>query len=274
MVQRWVCALLLLSVGFAGCIADEPTNTTGTGLPALEVPRPDAIDWALTRCEAAIVLFDVAAEKVQPHLPEGFKPLPVASGVAGLPLNPVNGGSFGIEMFTCAKGIGLNETVESIAYGSYFAFAEPPAELKDATADYHFVKWDVLVPDEARRTLLQDVGVPALNGTATFESFTLDGSKGALRGTLNMTGEHIFEGTTYAPGPAAIRFLEFTAVPDGLAIWKMDATTTAIGLGPGTVTVPAGTLAAEVLGAGTHEGDLMAFKGDFASGLVDLPPEA
>lgn len=265
---------MLLSVGLAGCIADEPSNSAGTGLPAVQLPRPDSIEWGLTQCQAAIVLFDVAAEKVQPHLPDGFKPLPVASGVSGVPANPASGGSFGIEMFTCQQGIGLNETVESIAYGSYFAFAEPPAELKDATADYHFVKWDVLVPDEARRTLLQDVGVPALNGSAAFESFTLDGSKGALRGTLNMTGDHVFEGTTYAPGPATVRFLEFTAVPDGLAVWKMDVTTTAIGIGPGKVTVPGGTLAADVLGTGTHEGTLMAFKGDFASGLVDLPPEA
>lgn len=274
-MAKWVCAALALALGLAGCIdagttdeEDDPGADPGAGLAS---PGPfEPLPWTLSDCQAAVIFFDVPAERVQPHLPEGFSPVPVAQGLADQSVNPTDGGSFGVEMFTCESGTGLNETVEGIVYGSYFAFATPPADLAHSDVDYHFVKWDTVIPDETRREHLERYGAPVHNGSASFGTFTLQGPIGSMAGTLEMNGTHHFSGDTVAPGPDQVRFVEYMETPGGLMAWTMHATTTASGLGPGSYTPAPGSLAAEVLGTGLSDGNLMMFTGAFETGEIRL----
>lgn len=270
---RWIVPLLI-AAALGGCLQDDdgadpsPTPEEDDDTAAGNETTPIDLAWGLSGCQAAVVFFDVDSAAVQPHLPEGFAPRPIAQGMIGGGPNPTQDGSFGIEMFTCDSGAGLNGTVEPMTYGSYFAFVDPPDALEE-DVDFHFVKWDVLVPDEPRREFLQTYGLPARNGTAAFSSFSLTQSAGSFEGTLSIDGnEHGFSGQAVAPGPDPVSFVEFMEGANSLVAWRTSVPMSAVGLGPGTVDVPSGTLAAEVLGPGMHEGNLLLFEGAFEGGSI------
>jgi len=265
--MRWT-TILLTGLLVAGCTGTDKDDDEG---PTREAPLEDLeLPWTLTDCQAVVVLFDVPAEAVRPHLPPGFEPVSVLAGLTGND-DPASDGSFGLEMFTCASGSGLNGTVEPIAYGSQFAFVDPPENVTVA-ADYQFYKWEVLVPDADRREALAARGAPAMDGSADFALFMMQEGAGTFDGTLVLgNGTYAFEGRTLVPNPDPITFTEYMAVPGGIATWHTSVAVDAAGIGTGTVDVPEGTLAAEVLGPGAHDGSALVGRWSFTDGRVHVP---
>src|SRR5687767_5211523 len=110
-------------------------------------------------------------------------------GAAVSPMNPSDEGNFGIEMFTCDAGVGLNGSVPDLVYGSLFTAVLPPAAMRVPGAKHHFVKWDVLIPDADRRALLQSEGVPAVDGKAAFASYEAVGPGFQFEGEMLLGNE-------------------------------------------------------------------------------------
>ena len=264
-------ATLLASVAFAGCSTDDGTPERGGPLPALSLP------WSLTDCRFAVILVDVPAERVQPHVPEGFRVLSVAEvGLGGDPApvpDPAGGGNFGLEVFQCDSGQGLDGPAEGLSYGSYFTAVEPPADLR-RDVDYHFVKWDTLVPDTPRRVLLQGYGLPVRDGLGTVETEVLQGPLTSHTGTLDFFGEETvtFEGQSLAP-QEPVTFVEYTRTSTGLAAWSTTMEFTAGGPGPQTVVVPSAGKATDVLGSGMHRGIGYSGIATFSGGLIEAPAQ-
>lgn len=272
MVDRpriWI-SLLLLTI-LSGCSGQQPPSGGEplVGLPALSIP------WGLSDCDFAVILVDVPAADVAHLVPEGFRVQSVAEvalgGQTGQPVpNPRNDGNLGLELFRCADGTGLpNETLDGVSYASIFIGVEPPADLR-RDVDNHFVKLETLVPDDARRELLAAYGLPVVDGDASFP-LSSDTAGYAYQGDLEMNGtRYQFQGVGLAP-LSSTTFAEFTQTPHGLAVWSMEYGLASGGGGAQSVTVPAGSRAAGILGAGTHYGGGFAGRGTFHSGMLELP---
>ncbi|HEX2065406.1 MAG TPA: hypothetical protein VHI93_01200 [Candidatus Thermoplasmatota archaeon] len=266
MRARALPSFLLLGL-LAGCLS-----------PPAEVPLPgDApvlpldLAWGLTGCKAAVIAFSVPASAVAPHLPPGFRPMGIPEGAFGVSGTPSDG-SFGMEMMECQSGTGLAGEVKGISYGSYFAFVEPPAELSRSNVTYQFYKWDVLVPDAARRDLLAERGVPARNGTASFSRFDRVGQAIAFDGLLQLgNATHRFQGTAAAPDAPTGSFVEFTKVPRGVAVWSANYTWSEIVVGPALVDAGGAGLAAKILGPGQHAGGGFVGVINFGPASIALP---
>lgn len=274
-----ITPLFLVAMALAGCADGKPSISTPDGLtPASALPALE-LAWGLTGCRFGVALIDVPAADVQPFVPEGFRILSVAEvGVEpNAPMdvpNPRGDGNFGIELFQCDEGVGLDGTVvPAIVYGSFFTAVEPPMELR-RDVDFHFVKWDTLVPDEPRRELLQSYGMPVRNGTASVTQRLGQGSVSSYAGTLTFEGgeSYTFQGASALP-QAGVTFVEYMVTPGGLAAWSTTVEFLVGGVGPQTVTVPAGSFAAEVLGSGTFRGAGFAGIANFAGGLIQVPAQ-
>lgn len=261
--------LSFTAVAFAGCSGDDGTPERGGPLPALSLP------WSLTGCRFAVILIDVPAERVQPHVPEGFRVLSVAEvglgGEAGPVADAAGGGNFGIEVFQCESGQGLDGPVDGLSYGSYFTAVEPPAGLR-RDVSYHFVKWDTLVPDAPRRALLQEYGLPVRDGSGTVETDVTQGSLTSYTGTLDFLGEETvtFEGASLAP-QEPVTFVEYMRTATGLAAWSTTMEFASGGPGPQAVVVPSAGKAADVVGSGTHRGIGYSGIAAFSGGLLEVP---
>lgn len=269
-----IACLIALALATAGCLSSGPDASLADP-PDKPAPESLDLDWGLTDCQAVVAFFDVEPEQVAAHLPDGFEPVSTAQGLAGAGPNPTGFASFGMELFACTSGVGLNGSVESMAYGSYFAFVDPPEELRDPDVDAHFYKWDVLVPDPDRRELLADHGLLARNGSVSFSDFTQAASVAAVEGELEIEGAvHRFSGHAAAPGPGTLAFVEFTHGTDGLVLWRTNAVSSAVGTGSGSVDVADDTLAAEVLGAGPQDAVFIVMTASFEDGSIRSHPES
>lgn len=266
-----VAAFLVAAAGFGGCLERLDGNGDAEPLDDLRMP------WGLTGCRFGVALIDVPAEVVAAYIPDGFRSLSVAEvGIGGntgrqVP-NPTDGGNFGVEVFQCDEGVGLDgAAVQGMMYGSYFTAVEPPPALRrDVT--FHFVKWDTLVPDEPRRGLLQSYGLNVRSGTASVGQPVLQGSLSSYSGTLDFGGEETltFEGSSLAP-QESVTFVEYMVTPHGLAAWSTTVEVVAGGVGPQSVVVPSAGKATDILGAGTHRGVGFAGIANFAGGLIEAP---
>lgn len=267
---RAVLCLFLLTV-LSGCSGQPPPaeDEPIAGLPALTIP------WGLSDCDFAVILVDVPAADVAHLVPDGFRVQSVAEvaigGQTGQQVaNPRNDGNLGLELFRCGGGTGLpNETLDGVAYASIFIGVDPPADLR-RDVDNHFVKLETLVPDDARRELLAAYGLPVVDGEATF-GLSSDVAGYVYQGDLEMNGtRYQFQGIGLAPLSSS-SFAEFMQTPHGLAIWSVEYGLTSGGGGGQSVTVPAGSMPAEILGAGTFYGGGFAGRGTFHSGMLELP---
>lgn len=252
--------LVAMAVALSGCAADS-----GPDLPSASDVASGLhhVPWGLDSCTFLIGFAQVDADVLAAHLPDGFTPAPG--------LLPGAGPVLGIEAFTCNDGLGLDgQPVGPLPYGSFFASVAPPEELRLDGTDTYWVKWDTLVPDAPRREALAAAGLPARDGrtllsndaglqTATLE---LDGV-----GTFTVTGRAVTPATT-SPGPGY--FAEFTPTAGGLARWNASAMDSTTSLGVGAVTVPAGSLAATLLGAETAPATVMAGSWSFTAGQTVL----
>lgn len=275
-------ALLLAGVVLAGCSGRAPPADDGPALPALPARE---LPWSMQGCTFVAAVLQVPVSVVAPFVPPGFRvmhaaefALEGASG-QGLPTPPTGGddGNIGVEAFQCADGAGLDgEVVPGLTYASFYTGVEPPAELRRDTP-FHFVKWDVLIPDQARNQLLASYGVPVHNGTAT-ASLGLIGQQSLAQVTASTDfgfGPFTFDAKALAPFPDdRCGFVEFTPVPTGFVEWTMACHFVTGGVGPLTVDVPVGSWFADAIGAGSHDG--LGFIGvvDFAQGSIKLPAVA
>lgn len=269
---RLLVGLLVLAM-LAGCVtppATEPAPST----PALSSPAP--IAWTMANCHFGVALTAVPAAAVQPFVPEGFRIQSVAEagaeGQVGQDVpNPQDDGNIGFEVFRCEKGSTLDGQMDGMVYASVFTGVEPPADLRRDVQN-HFVKWDVLIPDDARREVLVAAGIAAHAGQATAATEILGASMTSYEGsaTIEGLGAFAFSGRSVAPLPDGA-FTEYTETPNGLVEWTMRYHLVSGGAGPQTVTIPDGAWFNEIIPAGTHEG--FGFSGiiDFEEGSIAFP---
>lgn len=271
-VPAMLLALLSLS-GCSGLFGDDQA-AQGPRLPALE------LDWSLTRCEFGVAILDVPAEVVAAYVPEGFRILSVAEvgalggGAPASPPNPTGGGNFGVEVFECEEGRGLDGPIAGLTYGSYFTAVEPPADLR-RDVDLHFVKWDTLVPDAPRRALLQSYGLPVREGQASVQATPVQDSIASYTGTLDFGGEETlgFEGSSLVP-QRTVSFVEFMPTAGGFAEWSTTAEILSGGVGPQTVFVPSAGRATDILGgSGEYRGVGFSGVATFSAGLLKVPAQ-
>jgi hypothetical protein len=222
------------------------------------------LPWNITDCRFLVVFLQPPAASVQPFLPDGF----TAAGGRGL-------GSVGFEIHDCARGAGLNGTVERLAYGAMWGAVTPPDRLRDpSTGGQDYFKWAVLVPDAPRRGLLLAHGVPARDGAASVGPGPAPGSWAA---TMEMAGLGTFAvtgaGTPTSEGAANdLPFQEFTNATGGPAVWRAtntdwtSATTTV-----GQWQAPAGSVIARIMGATTGAAPFNAGHWSYRDGSIALP---
>lgn len=258
----------------AGCLAPVDPGTgdeaPGGGPDARDVPR--RLAWDLTGCRAVAAFFDVPAERVEPLLPDGFEPLSTAQAFAGPDApNPAGDAGFGMQVFVCDSGTGLDGRVEPMVYGDAFAPVQPPEGLRDPDADFTFVKPVTVVPDAPRRDVLAAWGAAVVDGDAAWETFEVTATTVRFAGTLTVAdgAAHRFEGAVGPSSGYEGRVVEWSPAGDGLVRWEAEMRNELAGLGRVTVDVAEGTLAAEVLGAGPVEGVASAGLWSYVDGAVE-----
>lgn len=250
---RAMRVLLLVALALAGCLASPDPS------PATAADDVDVLPWGLHECRYLVAFLPVRADAVRPHLPEGFEPAPG--------LVPGASASLGVEAFSCAGGMGFGEDVAPMSYGSTFASVVPPEALA-MDVPFQYVKWDTLVPDDARRALLVARGFPARAGAVTIE-------EGALTtATMDMVDVGAFT-IQVAAGPEGEggegAFAEFTPGEGAaLARWNATATNVTVASGRGVVTVPEGSIAADILGASTAPANVNVGTWSFVAGELRL----
>lgn len=271
--------LLTALIGAAllsGCMGPEATPQEP---PAVE-PETDEdrteLPWALSTCRVVVALIPVDAESVEAHLPDGFQAVS-GEDAFGLPPDKRGDGVIGLETFACESGEGLNQTVDGLAYGAYFTAVEPPAEYEIPDAELPLYKWDTLIPDEARRTLLQERGIPAVDGDTDLSGLTATPGGHAFDVTLTLgEHEHRFTGVTNRPAEAfrqGFYFVEYTETPEGMAAWHMPDNEAPDALeGTGTMELAPGSLPAQIVGAtSTQAFFASATTVQFRDGTLELP---
>lgn len=276
--------LLLLTAALAGCIGEEndrpddgnDTDTTPPGEGAGETPT--GLVWTLNACSAVIALAPVDAGPIQERLPANFTPQ--APEEFGLPPDVRGEALFGIETFQCTNGTGLNGTIDDLAYGSIFIPVHPPENLTLDSMDLHFVKYETLIPDEPRRTLLQDAGLPAVDGSTDLSGLQATPAGHLFDASLTLGEETFtFTGSTNQPmedfreGVPFVEFQPTSQDDDALAIWlSTENVATDATQGTGTLGVPAGSWAEEVIGAQATQAWMIASTDvNFITGAMALP---
>lgn len=275
MAGSWstVATAAILVVVFSGCVTNDETGTApppsaggDAGLSELQIP------WVLTECRFVVGIVSAPTARLAPYLPKGFRAISLGEHAHPSAPNPGSEGNIGVEAFICKEGQGLNETVTGISYGSYFSTVAPPPELRRTDVKFHFLKWDVLIPDAPRRALLQSYGIPAREGSASIAQFTRQGETYAVDATLSLNGTSVARivGADTIPEPAG-SFIEYTQTPGGIAAWYTKYTPVAVGTG--RVKFAAGSFGAKL--AGTDELQGLSFGGmvSFKEGTLKLPAQ-
>lgn len=261
--------LLLLAPLLSGCVVDQ--------LRGLEPPEPvpTVLPWGLSDCTFVVAVVPVPASRLEGRLPPGFTPLTPAE--IGLPADPRGNANVGVEAWKCNGGVGHNASAELglTDYGAVFSFVRPPDDLAVEGSLYHFVKWDVLIPDETRRGILLDHGVPAQNGTVTVHQFRALGEQTLFDVGMELNGTFSLGGSTAVPDARlrSFAFTEYTQTPHGLATWQTNATAATVTSGSGPLTLPPGIMQ-DVVGAGRTQAYYMAGTGGaLSNGTITLPPK-
>ncbi|MDX1611317.1 MAG: hypothetical protein R3185_03035 [Candidatus Thermoplasmatota archaeon] len=272
-----VLALVLLTAGLAGCLGGEEDSTPPTNESEADTPPPDTatvLPWGLAECQGVIAAIPVEAEAMADRLPENFTYQTPEE--FGLPPDMRGDAVLGIEAFRCENGTTITSEVSPMVYASLFAPVHPADDV--ATDDpLQFVKWEVLIPDADRRELLVAAGVPAVNGSAELNTFTgLPAGGFALEITATMDGgTYTFRGT--APQPmeefqAPSSFTEYTPTPEGLVLWQTETIAPDMHQGTGTVSLPAGSWASEVVGQEQTQAFLLTSgQATFHNATITLP---
>lgn len=154
--MRFVPVLaLLLAVPLTGCLTVLDDTESG----------PRTYPWGLEQCRYVIAVVPVAAERLQPLLPEGFTPRrsqPAGTEVLGLPDGELHADAYACDGATALDGGRLDGAM----YGSFYVPVEPPQALADPAYPASFVKLDFLSWDLAAQDWLVSQGLPAHPGVA------------------------------------------------------------------------------------------------------------
>ncbi|MGB0652974.1 MAG: hypothetical protein ACPGQL_07215 [Thermoplasmatota archaeon] len=271
--MRFQVLLVAAALLAAGCLADDDPRDSDPAARFTEPSGAATLPWGLTDCQAVIATVAADEAALAPFLPDGFRSLSMTEVAGlGLPVDPVGGGNLGIEVLTCASGVGLDGSIQGLHYGSVFTMVEPPAELADGNVTFHFVKWDVMIPDQPRRDVLAGRGVPAVDGAGYMLQFQQVGDATLFDAVLEMDGDvHTLRGAAAAPYDTEGSFVEFTAVPDGFVTWHTVFTWASVAVGPVVLEPSPGSLVAEILGTGPAVGAAFAGVIDLHDARIELP---
>lgn len=255
----WTLGLVLLVVA-AGCV--EPGETDRS--PDQDVAGGDAtaadpvLPWGLEGCHYVVSWGWVDGDRLEPYLPDGFTVR--RDGGALAPAPDPRDTLFGLDIMKCTSGSIINGTASPIDYGYLWASADPPKVFlqEGIPPGEHYAKWEILVPDDERRALLEARGVPVRGGSASLEStpLRLEGSL-ALDGlgTISFSGVPAMEWDPFE-GP----FAKVSEATGGVAVWRANATSGQRSNGEAVIAFPESSWMADVA-----EGTLM--KASFHSGV-------
>lgn len=271
--MRRIAILLTLSILLVAGCADFRGRVEAP-------PRPEfaqVLPWEAADCQYAVALIGIDADDIGGRVPEGFRILPVAE----IPNFPVTQdprtGNLGVEMFQCASGTGLNATANltNLAYGSVFSFVEVPEALRE-NVTFHFLKWDVLIPDVERRALLVAQGVPAVTGNVTFSRFQDVGPLKGVQGLLMLQNDtYALDGVGQPQGTDAfqnVSFLEFSDVGSGDFVeWRTNLTSTQVLAGSGFVDLSGASWVREVVGSDRPQAYYITGMGSLTNGTISIP---
>lgn len=243
--MRSLIPLLFASLALAGCLGDdEPDIDTTYG----ELTEDGLVlPWGLSDCQAAIAILPATTGAVSPYLPPGFRSLSMEEVIeTGTDL--AGEANLGVELLVCDSGANLTGDEPDMAYASYFTAVEPPEDLRE-NVTLHFVKWDVMIPDDERRMHLQSLGIPAVPGDGSWNLHQGQATNWVFNGQLDLDGASFtFTGATLQPAPSDVTFVEFQETDRGLVRWHATVDTTRLGSGPATVTLPSSGMASDIVG--------------------------
>lgn len=273
-----VLTIALLAAG--GCLGLGENGGDETELPGSEEGEGDetpvTLDWWLSNCHAVVGIVPVDEQALADHLPEGFEPVS-AEEALDLPPDPRGDGALGFETFHCESASGLDGNIDEVGYAALFAPVEPPEDLEHPDAEVLFYKWETLVPDEDRRNLFIDRGLPAVDGSTDLSGFedtpagfvfdvsaTLDGFTFELTGSATAPNEDFREGFS---------FLEFQEAQGGFATWLSTENEANRGnSGTGTVSVDSSHWTSDVIGSSEDQAYIVATpEVNFLEGQIQLP---
>ena len=272
--MRVLVSILVLAAALAGC-ADLRGNLEAEPAPAFR----EVLAWGTTNCQFAVAIMAIDQSDIGARVPEGFRVLSIPEiPDFPVPAEPRGDGNLGVELFSCESGTGLNATanVTPMVYGSVFSFVEPPADKRDENATYHFLKWDVLIPDEARRAMLVAEGVPAVPGNVTFSRFQDVGPLTAIQGRMELGEDvYVFDAGGQAQDVAAmgaISFVEFTDVGrDEFVVWRTNMTAQTMQSGSGFLDLSGASWVREVVGSARPQAYYLTGLASFEDGSIALP---
>ncbi len=262
-IRRAIALIAILAMTtVSGCVAPPPSDDA-----ADESTTPPAFDgelpWGLSECRYIVSWGFVDGDKIAPYLPEGFT-VRRSDGVAGLP-TPASDTLFGLDAMTCESGQGLDGVEAPMDAGYVWAAADAPESfLQDGIpAAEHYVKWEVLVPDDARRDFLSAYEVPVYDGSASVRDTAL--GKDAelhLDGVGTLTIQTVESRTM---GAFDGEFVKFTESADGVVAWRAHAVSGERTTGDAVLSFPESSWMAEVVGDTT-------LRGGFHSGTWTYEP--
>lgn len=267
-------AAALLATGLTGCLGSDG-NPEGSGDPT-EGPARIQLPWGLSGCEVVVAIVPVDTQELNEQLPVQFHPVS-AEEAFGLPPDPRGEGAIGVETFACQQGVGLNATVEGLAYGAVFAPVEMRANISHPDADLLLYKWTALVPDDPRRERLRTAGLHVVDGSTDLSGLQVTPTGHAFDVSLTLNGSTFtFTGTTDQPNQAfreGLPFVEFQATDARMALWSsLENSATDATSGTGTLQLPQGHWTADVVGASTTQAYMVASTNvTFEEASIQLP---
>jgi hypothetical protein len=240
--------------------------------PATAGSADRVLPWGLDDCRFVIALVPTSAARIAAHLPDGFVPVVPDSVRALLPPDARLEAVFGLEVFDCASGAGLGGPVDGLDYGSFWSFVQAPAALADDRYQLAFYKWDTLVPDDDRRTLLAEAGALVRDGEAALDRFVATPPGTVLDARLVLDGSQSFRfaGATAAPVDFTGTFIEYQQGDDGFVAWRTAYRSDAAHGGAGLVEFAPASFPTVVLGEPRAQAYLLAGTGPVRRG--DHPP--
>ncbi|HUR68782.1 MAG TPA: hypothetical protein VM370_06005 [Candidatus Thermoplasmatota archaeon] len=265
--MRAIVVLLVHLVLFAGCVGQGgPPGPADDGTSAPVTATPVRYIWNATGCREITATFDVSTAALQAELPEGFTARPSRTpGRSGV----------GVDFFECAQSVLTSGPTEGGAYASFWAGVDAPAALMGNATDA-FVKWDTLIPDPVAFAALSSAKASVRTGSVTVRDAT---PAGGIAGEIAFDELGSFVATALAgvapPGATGGSTLlrEWSSAgEDGseLAMWEVNLTQYGSSFAPGTLTVPADSIAAKLYG-GTTIPSLMGWgDADLRDGFMEL----
>lgn len=243
------------------------------GSPVDAHPSSHSIPWSLHDCDVVLATFFLPGAAIQSEMPEGF----VASIVTTTGGPTVT--QIGVEMDDCASGAGSEGDVEGMQYATIWAQVQPPSHLRLAGNGGHYVTFGSLVPDDARRTLLQEHGLlDVLDGEIriTREDALGIGAGVVVKATTTYENGDTMTITTVTDaarpgGSGGGKFVSFTATDPYVSRWRTDWAAHDARQSPGLVQFSPGSRAAALFGTEAIAAQVAVQQWDYTDGKIEFP---